>query len=78
MNTPHITKHGEITTKKELIKDIESILNLIPARSQTTLSDSVMKSLECAELEHIRDSLLQKHHNIIAENKDWLFGLAHG
>ena len=78
MTTPYTTKNGEITTKEALIKEIESILNLIPAKSQTTLSLAVMSSLECCDLESIRDSLLQKHNAIIAENKEWLLGLADG
>ena len=78
MTTPYTTKNGEITTKEALIKEIESILNLIPAKSQTTLSLDVMNSLECSDLESIRDSLLQKHNAIIAENKEWLLGLADG
>ena len=78
MTTPYTTKNGEITTKEALIKEIESILNLIPAKSQTTLSLAVMSSLECNDLESIRDNLLQKHNAIIAENKEWLLGLADG
>lgn len=78
MNTPYTTKNGEITTKEALIKDIECILNLIPSQSQTTLSLDVMSSLECSDLESIRDHLLQKHNAIIAENKEWLLGLADG
>lgn len=77
MTTPYITKNGEIITKEALIKEIESILNL-PAKSQTTLSLDVMNSLECSDLESIRDSLLQKHNAIITENKEWLLGLADG
>lgn len=78
MTTPYTTKNGEITTKETLIKDIESILNLIPAKSKTTLSLDVMSSLECSDLESIRDNLLQKHNAIIVENKEWLLGLANG
>lgn len=78
MTTPYTTKNGEITTKEALIKEIESILNLIPAKSRTTLSLDVMNTLECSDLESIRDSLLQKHNAIIAENKEWLLGLANG
>ena len=60
MTTPYTTKNGEITTKEALIKEIESILNLIPAKSQTTLSLAVMSSLECADLEIGRASCRER------------------
>ncbi|TLD89616.1 hypothetical protein LS66_004740 [Helicobacter sp. MIT 03-1614] len=74
MNTPYITKNGEITTKAQLISEIEQLLNVIPA-SHTTLSPAVMDTLSCVDLENVRDNLLQKSNDVIAQNKQWLLGL---
>ncbi|MCX2716371.1 hypothetical protein OQH61_01275 [Helicobacter sp. MIT 21-1697] len=75
MNTPYTTKSGEITTKAQLISEIEQLLNAIPT-SHTTLSPAVMGTLSCVDLENVRDTLLQKSNDVIAQNKQWLLGLA--
>ena len=69
-----ISKNGEITYKDALIAEIESLLNTFPTASPTALSRSVMSMLSGEELEHIRDSLLQKKESVIARNKEWLKG----
>lgn len=71
----HTTKNGELTTKQELITEIEQLLNLIPASSRTTLSPEVMAVLSCEDLEGVRDSLLLKSQDVIAQNRQWLLGL---
>ncbi|WP_295698313.1 hypothetical protein [uncultured Helicobacter sp.] len=76
MDSPYMSKNGEITSKAQLITEIESLLNAIPAKSHTTLSRVVMDSLSCPDLESIRDNLIAKSHDTIAENKQWLLGLA--
>lgn len=69
------SKSGEITSKDALIAEIESLLNAFPTASQTTLSFAVMNVLSCADLEQIRDHLLQKRDDVIARNSQWLKGL---
>ncbi|TLD96067.1 hypothetical protein LS71_007430 [Helicobacter jaachi] len=77
MHTPYTTKNGEITTKEDLIQEIEALLNQLPAKSPTTLSISVMSVMSCRDLENVRDGLLSKQKDIIARNQQWLIGLAH-
>lgn len=75
MDTPHTTKNGEITTKGELIDEIQNLLNTLSVKSYTTnLSPEIMRTLQAQELESIRDNLLQKDH--IAQHSEWLKGLS--
>lgn len=87
MNDTYISKNGEITSKATLISEIESLLNVYNVNDsniatndmdnsqRTILSPIVMDSLSCADLEHIRDSLLAKNADVIARNHSWLLGL---
>lgn len=75
MDTPYISKNGEITSKKMLIDEIEKLLNILPS-THTILSHSLMNTLSAEDLENIRNNLLKKQQNTIADNKKWLFGLA--
>lgn len=70
----YITQEGEITTKEELINEIENLLNLMPSDNPTKLSFAVMNALECADLECIRNRLLQN--DAIEKNRQWLLNLA--
>ncbi|MGX2984119.1 hypothetical protein ACWIWK_01390 [Helicobacter sp. 23-1048] len=84
LDAPHISSNGEIISKRELIGEIENLLNGVgshkdaPARSsalsQTTLSTQIMATLSFEELLGLRDSILQK--DSLEANKDWLLNLS--
>ena len=84
LDAPHISSNGEIISKRELISEIENLLNGVgshkdaPARasalSQTTLSTQIMATLSFEELLGLRDSILQK--DSLEANKDWLLNLS--
>ena len=88
LDTPHISPNGELISKRELIAEIENLLNGVgqntqtksrdshnaDALSQTTLSVEIMATLGFEELLSLRNSLLQK--DCLQENKEWLLGLS--
>lgn len=86
LDAPHISSNGELISKRELISEIENLLNGIgshkgtPVRahssalSQTTLSTEIMATLSFEELLGLRDSILQK--DSLEANKDWLLNLS--
>ena len=84
LDTPHISPNGEIINKRELISEIENLLNGVgshkdtpahsSALSQTTLSTQIMATLSFEELLGLRDSILQK--DSLEANKDWLLNLS--
>lgn len=76
MKKTYITKNGEITSKEELIAEIESLLNQIPSQNHTFLSLEVMNALSLQDLESVRDSLLEKQSDVISPHRQWLFDLA--
>lgn len=86
LDAPHISSNGELISKRELISEIENLLNGIgshkdtpvcahsSALSQTTLSTEIMATLSFEELLGLRDSILQK--DSLEANKDWLLNLS--
>lgn len=76
MEESFINSYGEVVNKKDLIIEIESLLNRFSDSSpQSALSVNVMQSLDIQTLLSIRDNLLAKCGKELENNLEWLLSL---
>ena len=58
--------------KKQLIHDIEDLLNSYEGGSVTTINVDMLEFMDEASLESIIDSLLSQKEKTVESNSDWL------
>lgn len=73
---PYIDENGEVFEKIDLIKAIESLLNRVSEEHKSYFSPEIAQELDMQTLVSIRKSLLEKCGEEIAQNQEWLLGLA--
>ncbi|PAF41920.1 hypothetical protein [Helicobacter sp. 11S02596-1] len=76
-----INAYGEIVSKESLIEEIQALLNRLGEKNTgqaTILNVEMMRALDIASLNSIRDSLLQKCGNEVQANLEWLHSLKDG
>lgn len=76
MQEKFISNYGEVVNKKDLMDEIESLLNRFNDSSpKSNLNSTLMESLDIQTLHSIRDSLLAKCGQELENNIEWLHTL---
>lgn len=71
----YIDSNGVVWGRKEILEEIQSLLNRIDDKHPSILSKEIMAEVDIKTLGSIHESLLQKSGKEIANNQEWLFGL---
>ena len=71
----YIDSNGVVWERKEILEEIQSLLNRIDDKHPSILSKEIMAEVDIKTLGSIQESLLQKSGKEIANNQEWLFGL---
>jgi len=61
-----------LSTKEELIADIEKLLNSYGGQNPTQINPALLSFMEIDDLKSIIASLLDQKENAVASNREWL------